>query len=793
MADDDIIQKISLLGAEDIRKELNALGAEGEAALKRLEEAGGGDLSKGVRALMPEVAKFDTAIKGAGDSAGKLPGIFDRIKSALSGLTGGSKPLASLGDDSTKAAKAGNLLKESMRGAGVDIRALGRATQLSGVSQFGFAMALAGRNAQLLILPAAIASIERIASSAAHAAAGFADMAAAAEQTPKNFAKFADVVIAAGGSFDDAGKAAKTFEANIKSAAASAESSAKGIEAASEALDAANSSYLETARGVDVLAQSQNAERIQLLQSKAPLESWNALNRKAAQESENLGRALLKAGDAAEKAQRALDKARQVTTPLEDAFRKVGVTLTKAFEKLPINEQLLRTADGFKNLGPEVDKAKLAVQIFGEEMGRKFLPALKDGEKGVKDFLAEGERIRPTFKDAQIEVGDKLVQAIGKSTSALASLRDALGLAISPTFTEFFTKVADLFVQIRPAVMKFGEALGPSLKPFLDGLVTVFEILITVGKEVISLFDKLAEWINKAFGGNITGMQIFVALILGLVGALAPVIPLILLVATLTKKWIDILVKIDWAKTFKPLTDFWDDLAKKVSSVWTAIVEDAKGVGKFFSDLWNKVATSISDAFNTSIEFIKGLWNSLVDTVKGWASAARDYVQSVIDKIKSLASALSGLGGGSGDAEAVAAGTAPGMAGGGSVRGPGSGRSDSILARLSNGEFVVQAAAVQKYGTQFLHAINSMSLSSRAVPGFNMGGLVNALAPLRAVPAYARGGSVTGGPQSIINLTIGQEAFFGLRAPEDTAAKLTKFARRQSANSAGKKPSWFGG
>jgi hypothetical protein len=204
----------------------------------------------------------------------------------------------------------------------------------------------------------------------------------------------------------------------------------------------------------------------------------------------------------------------------------------------------------------------------------------------------------------------------------------------------------------------------------------------------------------------------------------------------------------------------------------------------------NDAAIGISNAFNIAIEFVKGLWNDLKATISGWATSAINFVSSVIDKLKQLASALSSIGGGSTGGEAAA----PGFAGGGSVKGAGTARSDSIWARLSNGEFVIQASAVKKYGTQFLSAINSMNFSARAIPGFNMGGLVDALAPMRAVPAYATGGPVaTGGPDSIINLTIGQESFFGLRAPEDTAAKLTKFARRKGVRSAGRKPAWVGG
>jgi TP901 family phage tail tape measure protein len=47
---------------------------------------------------------------------------------------------------------------------------------------------------------------------------------------------------------------------------------------------------------------------------------------------------------------------------------------------------------------------------------------------------------------------------------------------------------------------------------------------------------------------------------------------------------------------------------------------------------------------------------------------------------------------------------------GGYVSGPGSATSDSIPARLSNGEYVIQANAVQHYGTDFMNALNRMQV-----------------------------------------------------------------------------------
>lgn len=57
-----------------------------------------------------------------------------------------------------------------------------------------------------------------------------------------------------------------------------------------------------------------------------------------------------------------------------------------------------------------------------------------------------------------------------------------------------------------------------------------------------------------------------------------------------------------------------------------------------------------------------------------------------------------------------------GFPGGGPVRGPGTGTSDSILARLSNNEFVIKAKSVAKYGLRFLSQLNEGKLGF-AMPG----------------------------------------------------------------------------
>ncbi len=77
-----------------------------------------------------------------------------------------------------------------------------------------------------------------------------------------------------------------------------------------------------------------------------------------------------------------------------------------------------------------------------------------------------------------------------------------------------------------------------------------------------------------------------------------------------------------------------------------------------------------------------------------------------------------------------------GFASGGAVSGRGTGTSDSILARLSHGEYVIRAAAVKKLGVPFLDLLNGLRMPSLIRPGVS------------GIPAFAAGGFVSGGSSS---------------------------------------------
>lgn len=194
------------------------------------------------------------------------------------------------------------------------------------------------------------------------------------------------------------------------------------------------------------------------------------------------------------------------------------------------------------------------------------------------------------------------------------------------------------------------------------------------------------------------------------------------------------------------------------------------------------IAGGIADALNTTTFLPKlvGIFTSASDQ---WEGMMKRVLTSAGVKLTPPpeGDALTGL-------VKFFGGKADGKADGGYISGPGSATSDSVFARLSNGEFVQKASAVSYWGRDFMESINNLSMprfaqgGSVQLPGFAMGGPV--MSTVRSASGAGRGAGST------INLSIDGNRFDGLIAPMHVADKLTEYARNRELSSAGRKPSW---
>lgn len=135
---------------------------------------------------------------------------------------------------------------------------------------------------------------------------------------------------------------------------------------------------------------------------------------------------------------------------------------------------------------------------------------------------------------------------------------------------------------------------------------------------------------------------------------------------------------------------------------------------------------TISKIQQTSNQLAKDFSGAITDWITG-AKSFGDAMKSVLQQLISqlIQAALYATivaactGGGGGFAARWSSAFGKGFATGGSVAGPGTGTSDSIPAMLSNGEYVLNAQAVDRLGVPFLNGLNTGRLR-----GFASGGLV---------------------------------------------------------------------
>jgi hypothetical protein len=134
-------------------------------------------------------------------------------------------------------------------------------------------------------------------------------------------------------------------------------------------------------------------------------------------------------------------------------------------------------------------------------------------------------------------------------------------------------------------------------------------------------------------------------------------------------------------------------------------------------------------------------------------------------------------------AASLPAGSVPGFSTGGRVYGPGTSTSDSIIARLSRGEFVMRAASVRKFGADFFERLNSGVL-----PAFATGGLVSLPSPAGISSLSAMSFEGGGGRPVLLQLPDGSRT--ELRGSGNAVSDLEKRLRRTSVAQICRKPSW---
>ncbi|TGQ01412.1 MULTISPECIES: hypothetical protein [unclassified Mesorhizobium] len=509
-----------------------------------------------------------------------------------------------------------------------------------------------------------------------------------------------------------------------------------------------------------------------------------------------------------------LNQAKAGITDLANQAERLGVVLTPA-----------QAAIG-DALGDSLDSVSKAAAGARLQLGLIFAPGLTVLANGLADIISQN-------RDLLIELGQAINQKV------LGAVRDLLFL-LAGRDDEVQSK---WIVEWKDAIVQFGK----------DVYSVVTNVVIPLFKAISDGAKFVADQMNKFLGTDLTGGELLIsAFILGIIGAFTLLGLAVGAVGTAIGILIDIfggiplLISAAIVGAGVALVAFWDEakagaaagwgyIKDTATAAWQAIVDGVTGLWESIVGAFQEGQQSAVDAFNGIVEAIVEAWNGLVerlgaiaqqivDRIAGWfgtlpqristifegiVSLAQSMlgrvsslVDSIVSKVKSAidyAKKLAGLGGDSGSSTGGGGGSQGGFAGGGFVSGRGGPKTDSILAWLSNGEFVIQAAAVKKLGVGFLSALNNgVTPSLKGLSGFSIGGFVDNMNRSMAIPRFAGGGSVSASLASsrasgnhrtpIILQLPGGEQIDDLTIGDIALNRLQRFLQREATASNGRRP-----
>jgi len=502
--------------------------------------------------------------------------------------------------------------------------------------------------------------------------------------------------------------------------------------------------------------------------------------------------------------------------------------------KLAAQTQLIRSAEA-------EDRIRAEGAIKKEAAERKaYADAVKSYGADVAGALQGFARAWDGFQ-AKLNQGPSVIADIMRG---LTQLLQQHGTEIVQIFDRIGNAFGSLFAgEGGDRVQGFQETFMTMLRAIEGGITG---ILIPALKGILFVFDQIAWAINSVFGTKFSGAVIASALAIaaytgalrlafgavmmlvrgftllrtammamgGLSLLLNPwllvIAAVIAAVALLIIYWDDVKAAVtvavnyvsgllaqlatDWAATVAQFKAAWATVEGWWTSLWTAL-ENVANTSKWADD-WAASVEQFKGYWNTAIQWFTDLWEQIKTIAANAWNAMAQYAGEAVAKIKAkLVELVPGLKQildlfGQIKAEAATvpeSGGGGGYTRGGPIRGAGTSTSDSIPIRVSAGEWVIRAKAVQHYGRQFMAALNSMRLPR---DGFSLGGLIADRLRVPG-PRFAEGGQVTSAMRPI-NLSINSEAFGGMLAPEDVAQRLIRVAIGQQIRSAGRKPTYYG-
>lgn len=318
----------------------------------------------------------------------------------------------------------------------------------------------------------------------------------------------------------------------------------------------------------------------------------------------------------------------------------------------------------------------------------------------------------PTLSQIIQVIGNALVEAVNALAPHLPTIAKAFAdilVAVAPLVGPLAQIIGIIAGAVAENISALAKALAPVVQAFAEGLRPVIPILTEHFQKLAPIFAQVAGILGQALARALETIM--------------PVLP------GLIQAWSDMFIAIapllpELFRMGAELLPILADILVRLAPLIIDLLRNFTDLANFLVPILIPAIQSLAEYTRTSWDIIRGVWDAMTGALGRLRDAFRDIINEIKEHWRGLISAV--------ESPFTAPGTAVGRvfgsvldkvggnAEGGLIAGEGTGTSDSILARLSNGEYVINAAQTARY-LPMLQAINNGTL-----PRFQSGGAVDA-------------------------------------------------------------------
>ena len=306
----------------------------------------------------------------------------------------------------------------------------------------------------------------------------------------------------------------------------------------------------------------------------------------------------------------------------DKAAKSLGISFQDANGKVrPMGELMPEIAEKFKNMPAGAEKSALAMKLFGKN-GMAMLPFLNKGAAGVKDLMAESDKLGTTLSGKDLESVKANTVAKRKFGEALKGLQVTIGKELYPILTRFatymtqnlvpaFRQVVDWIKENKSWLVPLAGAIGAivvGMKAW-NLAMKAYNVIAGIVK-VATIAWTAVQWaLNAAMTANPIGL-----IIIAIVAIVAAVV--------LAYK------KFDWFRKF--VDAVWQGIQKVIHAVvkwlmdnaWPIIKRVIGWIVQYYKFLWSIIST-----------VFKWIWNVISGFIQFWKDHVWPIIKRVIDWI----------------------------------------------------------------------------------------------------------------------------------------------------------------